>query len=1190
MNSEDKIRGFFLHDGTGNAALKGQCVCIKQDPYKNVESGHDCLSQYDTYAIRGEECEKTSRPEYESVWEEVTGYCGTEKSKTVKEFNDCESVCFDDEDCYGFSFHAPSKECIIPNDKYSCTGSNLKVNYYPWKTYNKRSAANHRFLSDNMPPVCLTNINSVWNGNTYTGCDGARWSGGSFAQEYCDGTSVNMQASSQHYSGSWIDSKKEFYEKCCDWTGSACVNKWDKRFYDASTQKYNRVKSNSKCQRVFKWTKPHGDDAMCYDKGSSLRVYSANSNGCLPGDRECHVAKCAEKCFSGEYGESGIADLLRYGDNGFNDIMKGFGVDHRNGICECTTYGQMPCGAELEDGSSTKLKTELFTATLYKKDHYCANYGSYYNVGEDYAEAVESCKGICGHQNGAGLYGGFFVHKDHSGYLPAFACACSSDDCVSATSSQCCDSYHVAETKLTGYEFMYECPEDDTKKVTNSKLLEQRGRCTNKAEVYNTNSLGTCNEVQAGSCESKAYECAKTCAAWHWLNTNIYSNGVTFFSDLQVDSWEKLCPIGSICTKMRGRIIPGQAWQYTSSEMNPMRVSKDEYVFGAVSGSYFKMVSVNFDQQNREFVLSESRYASSSTISSLSALTSAKWRAATKQSYGSTCGKNQYCAGDFSVTNENRCTCRASVAGSSLTCTNNNVVDYLTVKTHMTKVIMDSQTANTEYNALTLTKAPFTGAMTCEQNYDGTSMVDRERILIQPQRYKSLTMYLEHSDYDASNGNCNSNTECEKTQCAKQCYSGEYGPYGQYPKNSDPRISDLYKKVYSGGYVTNYHKYYESSSLKTSPYLKFRMYTDCGSSVKTGESDTYPDGTKVCEASPEKRIDECAAACYTYLHGAIKMQGFFVKKGTGICYCSIPRGEATQYTPTSAFTSSAAYDHYDFNRIYGEMQIGWPNGASPYGSWGSTDWRIFEGSTSETYADGTTLGSATQEQRIEECARGCFAKGRLTSIDDSFKNYKGDHLPATAKAFLVSSAGRCYCSYVGNMRGTTTQTNHWGYYMGNFIRDTLPNFGRGKMKAIDYNPSTGKCSCKSENSAHCALRVDNDPDLFIKYIRTGECNTGSEVYAGPVTGTNDEKAQKCARLCKPSYITWEGFIVGGSNNYCYCESAASATCGTDDDHYRRYDFMGTKVTPASKMKNTGATWYDLHFQTQKLGSKHFMSN
>jgi len=158
---------------------------------------------------------------------------------------------------------------------------------------------------------------------------------------------------------------------------------------------------------------------------------------------------------------------------------------------------------------------------------------------------------------------------------------------------------------------------------------------------------------------------------------------------------------------------------------------------------------------------------------------------------------------------------------------------------------------------------------------------------------------------------------------------------------------------------------------------------------------------------------------------------------------------------------------------------------------------------------------------------------------------------------------------------------------GNFIRDTLPNFGRGKMKAIDYNSNTGKCSCKSENSAQCSSRVDSNPHLFHKYIRTGECNTGDEWWkSNSLTGTNAQKAEKCAALCRDTH--YAGFIINTSGG-CYCESASSATCGVDNDSWMRYDFTGPRVAFASKMKNTGATWYDLYFKSRKLGSKHLIT-
>ena len=144
MNSEDKITGFFLHNGRGDAALEGQCVCIKQDPYENVNSGN-CIPQYDTYAIKGQECEKTSQPEYEEVWEKHRGYCSGTKTTNVA-FSDCEKACFDDENCDAFAYqHDSTKSCL------KCSSTGRTVNKYDWITYVKRPAANQRWLG---PPMC----------------------------------------------------------------------------------------------------------------------------------------------------------------------------------------------------------------------------------------------------------------------------------------------------------------------------------------------------------------------------------------------------------------------------------------------------------------------------------------------------------------------------------------------------------------------------------------------------------------------------------------------------------------------------------------------------------------------------------------------------------------------------------------------------------------------------------------------------------------------------------------------------------------------------------------------------------------------------------------------------------------------------------------------------------------------------
>ena len=57
-----------------------------------------------------------------------------------------------------------------------------------------------------------------------TGCDGARWSGGSPSKTYCTnkGTSAKLLNFKQ----------KDFYTKCCDWKNNKCLDKSDKhKFY-----------------------------------------------------------------------------------------------------------------------------------------------------------------------------------------------------------------------------------------------------------------------------------------------------------------------------------------------------------------------------------------------------------------------------------------------------------------------------------------------------------------------------------------------------------------------------------------------------------------------------------------------------------------------------------------------------------------------------------------------------------------------------------------------------------------------------------------------------------------------------------------------------------------------------------------------------------------------------------------------
>ena len=66
-----------------------------------------------------------------------------------------------------------------------------------------------------IPDVCRHPIPSGNFGWTYPGCDGARWSDGSYSWTYCGGTASNMNAKQKHY-----------YSTCCVYEDSQCKEKY----------------------------------------------------------------------------------------------------------------------------------------------------------------------------------------------------------------------------------------------------------------------------------------------------------------------------------------------------------------------------------------------------------------------------------------------------------------------------------------------------------------------------------------------------------------------------------------------------------------------------------------------------------------------------------------------------------------------------------------------------------------------------------------------------------------------------------------------------------------------------------------------------------------------------------------------------------------------------------------------------
>lgn len=76
--------------------------------------------------------------------------------------------------------------------------------------------------TDPKPVVCDPSKLGINSG--HSGCDGARWSDDSYAHGYCTGTYSAMTPSRSNYNPA-LDHFRDYYEACCDWTGSACVEK-----------------------------------------------------------------------------------------------------------------------------------------------------------------------------------------------------------------------------------------------------------------------------------------------------------------------------------------------------------------------------------------------------------------------------------------------------------------------------------------------------------------------------------------------------------------------------------------------------------------------------------------------------------------------------------------------------------------------------------------------------------------------------------------------------------------------------------------------------------------------------------------------------------------------------------------------------------------------------------------------------
>ena len=138
--------------------------------------------------------------------------------------------------------------------------------------------------------------------------------------------------------------------------------------------------------------------------------------------------------------------------------------------------------------------------------------------------------------------------------------------------------------------------------------------------------------------------------------------------------------------------------------------------------------------------------------------------------------------------------------------------------------------------------------------------------------------------------------------------------------------------------------------------------------------------------------------------------------GTEYSSSDVGRMAQVSYEEIGSYYSSEYHgkENYNHFRMYG----GCGSAASP----------------TNTYPDGTDICSATDDMKVYECARACYAFGSPNGV--------------AAKGFLMSSTGRCYCSAVLTDSGTAAGVG--GAYTGYDFTDTK-NAGRINLETdVEY--------------------------------------------------------------------------------------------------------------------------------------------
>ncbi|MDA7838788.1 BspA family leucine-rich repeat surface protein [bacterium] len=219
-------------------------------------------------------------------------------------------------------------------------------------------------------------------------------------------------------------------------------------------------------------------------------------------------------------------------------------------------------------------------------------------------------------------------------------------------------------------------------------------------------------------------------------------------------------------------------------------------------------------------------------------------------------------------------------------------------------------------------------------------------------------------------GNCNDDTDClghlkcwsrDGSYDAPGCSGGTmpsskvcYDPTGQV--NVPQGLTSVPTRSYSAYACTGrsdnhcYPTNYRRIDGDTKDYANdLRPYSGKSHTPSEPyEKNEYPDGTSNTDATPEKRRQECAAACSKWVVAGVRMKGFLLEESTGRCYCSLV-DSTDDGGPAGA---GGSYQSYDFD-------------TTP-----SVDWNLFADltcSNSCANQDGIQINAGECECGSESC-------------------------------------------------------------------------------------------------------------------------------------------------------------------------------------------------------------------------------